>query len=99
MTRCLDGNYYVVKFPNTPQGMDVLANEFLGGRIAEFLGLSVSPGAVVYVDPALVSLSEEMYIEKLPDKIPCQAGLCFGSRFPIDLSNGQFIDLPDPVPT
>lgn len=99
LMRCLDGNYYVVKFANNPQGIDVLANEFLGGRIAELLGLSVSPGAVVYVDPKLVWLSEEMYILKLPDKIPCQAGLCFGSRFPIDLSKGRFIDFPDSVPT
>jgi len=99
LMRCLDGNCYVVKFPNNPQGIDVLANEFLGGRIAELLGLSVSPGAVVYVDLELVSLSEEMYIEKLPDKIPCQAGLCFGSRFPIDLSNGLGVNYPNLVPT
>jgi hypothetical protein len=99
LMRCSDGSYYVVKFPNNPQGIDVLANEFLGGRIAELLGLSVSPGAIVYVDPELVRLSEELYIEKLPDKIPCQAGLCFGSRFPIDLSNGQSIDFLNPIPT
>lgn len=99
LMRCLDGNHYVVKFPNNPQGIDVLANEFLGGRIAELLGLSVSPGAVIYVDPELVRLTEEMYILKLRDKIRCQAGLCFGSCFPIDLSNGQFIEFVDSVPT
>src|SRR4029077_9579479 len=94
--RCADGNYYVVKFANNPQGIDVLSNELLGGRLAQLLGLSVAPGAVVYVDPELVLLSEEMYIEKVRDRVPCQAGLCFGSRYPARASYGTLWDfLPD----
>jgi hypothetical protein len=92
LMRCMDGNFYVVKFPNNPEGIDVLANEFLGGRLAELLGLSVAPGAVVYVHPELIRLTEEMYIMNLPDKIPCEAGLCFGTRFPIHLSDDWIMD-------
>src|SRR3984893_2452399 len=77
LMRCSDENYYVVKFPNNPQGIDVLTNEFLGGRVAELLRLSVAPGAVVHVDPELIALTPEMCMEMTCDEFPCQAGLCF----------------------
>jgi hypothetical protein len=96
LMRCSDCNCYVVKFPNNPQGIDILSNELLGGRIAQLLGLSVAPGAIVYIDPELVLLSEEMYMERNLQRDPCQAGLCFGSRYATDPSYGTAWDfLPD----
>ena len=32
LLRCDDGDYYVVKFKNNPQGVRILANEMLAGQ-------------------------------------------------------------------
>lgn len=96
LMRCSDGNYYVVKFQNNPQGVKILANELLGGRIARLLGLSVTPGTVMWVCRKLVRYSDELYIEMLHSRTPCEPGLCFGSRFAADPTSGLVLDLmPD----
>ena len=40
---CADGNLWVVKFRNNPQGSRVLANELIATKLAEAVGLPV-PG-------------------------------------------------------
>jgi hypothetical protein len=49
--RCDDGDCYVVKFQNNPQGKRILANEMLAGRLALALGLPVSEPEVAEVSP------------------------------------------------
>ncbi|MGH9520696.1 MAG: HipA family kinase [Terriglobales bacterium] len=41
LMRASDGHFYVVKFLNNPQHPRVLANEWLGARLAHALGLPV----------------------------------------------------------
>ena len=41
LMRASDGNHYVVKFRDNPQGSRILANELLASRLAEQLGLPV----------------------------------------------------------
>lgn len=84
LVRCSDGEYYVVKFPNNPQGERVLANELLASILARKLGLPVPDTAIVDVPAELIRNSEDMTIEFPKCKVPCKAGLCFGSRFPRD---------------
>ncbi|MFI5059519.1 MAG: HipA family kinase [Candidatus Acidiferrales bacterium] len=98
LMRCSDGNYYVVKFPNNPQGARILANEFLGSRLATRMGLPVAPAAVVMVRQKLIRYTEELVMEMPHGRIPCQAGLCFGSRYPDDPRRVTVFDfLPDKV--
>ncbi|HEY7679124.1 MAG TPA: HipA family kinase, partial [Terriglobia bacterium] len=81
---CDDGDCYVVKFQNNPQGKRILANEMLAGRLALALGLPVSEPEVVEVSPWLVEHSPEMYIQRGNDRVRCASGLQFGSRYPCD---------------
>jgi hypothetical protein len=84
LMRCSDGHYYVVKFQNNPQHSRVLVNELLGTRLAARMGLPTTPVAVVEVCEELIRLTPELCVELARSRIPCQAGLQFGSRFPGD---------------
>lgn len=79
-----DGKFYVVKFPNNPQGVRILANEMLGAALAAFLGVPTPPVAVIEVPERTVFLSEGMFIEIARSRVPCQPGLCFGSQRCLD---------------
>jgi hypothetical protein len=70
-----------VKFPNNPQGIRILANDFIGSQLASFLGLAVAIPAIVRVKQILIDLSKEMVIERERYSERCRGGLCFGSRF------------------
>ena len=96
LLRCSDGYYYVVKFQNNPQHVRVLANEFLGTRLAARLGLPTATAAVVEVGQELIAHSTELVIQVGAESYPCQAGFQFGSRFPGDPREPAVIDfLPE----
>ncbi|MGC1417009.1 MAG: HipA family kinase [Candidatus Acidiferrum sp.] len=84
LMRCSDGNYYVVKFQNNPQHRRILVNELLGTKLAARLGLPTTPVAIVEVSEELIRLTPELAVEMPRQRIPCQAGLQFGSRYPGD---------------
>ena len=93
-----DGQLWVVKFRNNPQGERVLANEFLATRIAEAVGLTVPKTEVVEVTDWLVQNSPELVVDlSRGERQRCKAGLQFGSRFVGGLLPGQVVDyLPEP---
>lgn len=93
MLRCSDGQYYVVKFQNNPQGIKVLANELLATILAKRLGLPVPEPAVVEVREDLARGTEEMSIQLARANLPCQPGLCFGSRYPCDETAAGIVPL------
>jgi hypothetical protein len=94
--RCSDRYYYVVKFQNNPQHRRILVNELLGTRLAGRLGLPTTPVAVVEVSEELIRLTHELAIETPRGRIPCQAGLQFGSRYPVDPGSVAVFDfMPD----
>jgi hypothetical protein len=84
LMRCSDGHYYVVKFQNNPQHRRILVNELLGTRLAARMGLPTTPVAIVWVSGELIRLTPELGIEMPRSRIPCQAGVQFGSRYPGD---------------
>jgi len=94
LLRCSDGQYYVVKFANNPQGSRILANEFLCAHLAARLGLPVLGARVINVREKFIHYSEQMTIERPHGRVPCKPGLCFGSRHPgtmsIDLLPDQY---------
>jgi hypothetical protein len=96
LMRCSDGNYYVVKFQNNPQHRRILVNEMLGTRLAGRLGLPTAPVSVVEVSEEMIRLTPELCIETPRTRIPCAAGLQFGSRYPGDPRRVALHDfLPD----
>ena len=92
-----DGNLWVVKFKNNPQHLRVLANELIGTRIAEAVGLTVPKSDVVEVSQWLVDNSPGMVMEMgRGARQRCADGLQFGSRFVGGLMPGQVVDyLPE----
>jgi hypothetical protein len=84
LMRCSDGNYYVVKFQNNPQHRRILVNELLGTKLAARLGLPTTPVAIVEVSEELIRLTPDLAVEMPRQRIPCQPGLQFGSRYPGD---------------
>jgi hypothetical protein len=84
LMRCSDGHYYVVKFQNNPQHRRILVNELLGTRLARRMGLPTAPVAIVNVSEELIRLTPELCMEMVRSRVPCQAGLQFGSRYPGD---------------
>jgi hypothetical protein len=96
LMRCSDGHYYIVKFQNNPQHRRILVNELLGTRLAGRLGLPVTPVAIVHVSEELIRLTPELSMEMPRSRVPCQAGLQFGSRYPGDPQRLTLHDfLPD----
>jgi hypothetical protein len=82
LMRCSDGHYYVVKFANNPQGLRVLANEYLAGRVAKLLGLPCPEICLIDVKKEIVRLTPALSIEEAYHRNPVSTGLAFGSRFP-----------------
>jgi hypothetical protein len=82
LMRCDDGGYYVVKFQNNPQHLRILANEMLGTRLAERMGLPVPRAEVVQVRRELIELTADLVIQLGVGRTRCLAGKQFGSRFP-----------------
>ncbi|HYL64334.1 MAG TPA: HipA family kinase [Candidatus Methylomirabilis sp.] len=96
LMRCSDGYYYVVKFQNNPQHKRILVNELLGTSLAARLGLPTTPAAIVEVSEELIRLTPDLAIELPRQRIPCQPGPQFGSRFPGDPKGTALHDfLPD----
>jgi hypothetical protein len=86
LIRCSDGGHYVVKFKNNPQGTTVLASDLLGTLLAIRLGLPTQHPVLVDVREDLIRNTEDMVIQVRGGRLPCQSGLCFGSRYPHDES-------------
>jgi hypothetical protein len=99
LMRCSNGRehdlYYVVKFQNNPQHCRVLVNELLGTRLAARMGLPVPPVAVVDVGEDLIRVTPALCIELPRSRIPCRAGLQFGSSYP---GNPRSLTLYDFLP-
>src|SRR5260370_24251759 len=82
LMRCDDGYYYVGKFQNNPQHIRVLVNELLGTRLGARLRLPTTPVAIISVSEELIRLPPDLCMEMPRARIPCRAGLQFGSRYP-----------------
>ena len=92
-----DGQLWVVKFRNNPQGERVLANELIATRLAAAVGLTVPQVDVVEVTDWLVANTTDLVVEfGRGRRERCAAGLQFGSRFVGGLMPGQVVDyLPE----
>jgi HipA-like kinase len=90
LMRCSDGRHYVVKFPNNPQGKEVLVNEWLGASIGRLMLLPVPDFAIVHVSQGLIRNTSDLRIQLRRGSVPCEAGQCFGSQHIGDVNPGVF---------
>jgi len=58
--RADDGKIYVVKLQNNRLGPKVLANELIGSRLGESLGLCLPPGGIIKLDDALIARNRRL---------------------------------------
>jgi hypothetical protein len=93
LMRCSDGHYYVVKFANNPQGGKTLFNDLFATRLAAMLGLPVAASSVIFVNRELISYGCDMDVG-YGSRTLCQAGPCFGSRYPSQPGRAKFCHNP-----
>lgn len=95
LVRCANGEYYVTKFPNSPQGIRILANELLATRLATLLDLPVPMVEVIEVTEDLISNSEGMTVQHRCGNVPLTPGLCCGSRYPRDPVSNRILAMAE----
>jgi len=90
---CSDGKDYVVKFRNNPQGIRILANEFMFSNLALPFGFSIPRHIIVTVEDSFIRSNPQLSIWIPPDRlIACESGLHFGSEYLISPLAGRIID-------
>jgi hypothetical protein len=82
LMRSRNGRVHLVKFPNSPPGRRILANELLATRLARRLGLPSKEPDAVEVREELIARSEDLVIQL--GRAPCTLGKQFGSQYPPD---------------
>jgi hypothetical protein len=92
LMRCSDKNFYVVKFQNNPQHLRVLANEMLAALLARLAGLPVPEPVFVEVSEWLVQHTPDLQFQRVSGRVPCRAGLQFGSLYAVHPLEGQVFD-------
>ena len=76
-----DGQAYVVKFNNNPQGANLPFNESIGCELYSAVGLA-SPGwKPVLITKSFLELNPDCWLQTPEGRLRPTAGLCFGSRF------------------
>ena len=76
-----DGEYVVVKMLGSPQGANILANEFIGSAVAFAAGLPVVPGGFVYLSNDFIDKNPGLWFETPLGRRRPDAGIHFGSAF------------------
>ncbi len=93
-----DGQYYVVKFLNNPQGRRVLVNELVAHTLLRGLGLTVPDCALVDITEEFLRASPEVHITLNERRVRIEPGWHFGSRYPGDPNRVAVYDfLPDAI--
>jgi hypothetical protein len=78
-----DGNFYVLKLANNPQGPNTLFNEAFGSILSHHLGLPVPEWRPIHVSSNFIATNQDLHFT-LPAGIRMPSpGLHFGSKFVI----------------
>jgi hypothetical protein len=84
LLRASDNHYYVTKFQNNPQAIQILANEYLATKLGLNLGLPMPEVRIIKVSEWLIQNSPDLKIELGMGSAPCATGLQLGSRYVAD---------------
>lgn len=79
-----DDKYYVVKFRNNPQHPRILVNELICSVLLQYLQIPTPHWAIVNVPESLIAVTPALVMEAGAEVRRCEAGLHFGSRYPVD---------------
>ncbi len=91
-----EGNAWVTKSPNNPQGRRTLVNEWLSSIFLEHLGIATPSVSIVNVSERFLDENEAVHLELATHRGALQSGWHFGSRFPGDPARVAVYDfLPD----
>lgn len=87
-----DGEPYVVKFMQNPEGPRALVNEYISANLALMLNLPIAEPAIVEISTELIESSQEL------KELGVEPGIHFGSKkikrvYPI--TNKQLVDIAD----
>lgn len=93
LLRASDSNLYVVKFTNNPQGVKILANDWIVSLLARRLGLPVPEVATVEVSRWLVRSTPDLCFELSCGTVACTEGQHFGSRFAVVPQEGNVVEI------
>jgi hypothetical protein len=77
-----DGDFYVVKFLENPQGKRILVNEWLASHILQHLGVATPAVSLVQIGAQFLTASPDVSIQLAHRNLPVSPGIHFGSRFP-----------------
>ena len=80
-----EGGRWVLKLNGNPQGNNVLANEWLGSALGQYVGLPMPPSAEMYVPESFFD-DERAWFQLGSRRRRPQAGMHFASRFFPDLN-------------
>jgi hypothetical protein len=78
-----DGNFYVLKFTNNPQGPNTLFNEAFGSILSDHLGLPVPEWRPIQVPSGFIAENPDLHFMSAEGVRTPSAGLHFGSKFVI----------------
>lgn len=78
---CSDGNFYVLKLGDNPQGSNTLFNEAFGSILAHYLDLPVPEWRPVYVPSDFIQKNPDLVFELEGGTRKPRPGLHFGSKF------------------
>ena len=77
-----DGEFYVVKVSNNPQGRRVLVSDAIGSILLRSLGISAPEPALVTVTPEFLQQNPNVSVQLGQHRKPVEPGVHFGSRYP-----------------
>ena len=77
-----DGDFYVVKFLENPQGKRILVNEWLASHILQHLGVATPAVSVIQIGSEFLKENPDVFIQLAHRKLLVAPGVHFGSRFP-----------------
>jgi hypothetical protein len=81
LARASDGQQYVVKFADNPQGPNLLFNECMGSELFRACGLAVPEWKLLWLGDAFLDRNPACWIQTEQGAVRPQPGWCFGSRY------------------
>jgi hypothetical protein len=81
LAQASDGLFYVVKFTNNPQGVNLAFNESIGSELYQACGLAIPAWKPLLLTEGFIDKNQECWIQTPEGHLRPDSGLCFASRF------------------
>jgi hypothetical protein len=88
-----DGNFYVLKLANNPQGPNIVFNEAFGSILSHHLGLPVPEWCPIHVSSSFIAMNLDPRSMPTAGVHTQSAGLHFGSKFVIGSKGDEVYEI------